>query len=203
MRPKRMKSLSNILGSIVLLAAVAGATIFGSVRGLVHDPEHRPVQGAQVTIRAQNSQWSQSATTSGMGEFQFNAVPAGRYLVTVSAPGFKEQSLKVAVNSGGAVNLHFPMALASVSEEVEVTATPEEVGPQSSTTVSVIHQQQIASTPGADRSNSMAMVTDYVPGAVIAHDQLHVRGGHQVTWLLDGVPVPNTNIASNVGPQFD
>ena len=198
-----MKSLSNISGSIVLLAAVAGATIFGSVRGLVHDPEHRPVPGAQVTIRAQNSQWSQAATTSAMGEVQFNAVPAGRYLVTVSAPGFKEQSLKVAVNSGGAVNLHFPMALASVSEEVEVTATPEEVGPQSSTTVSVVRQQQIVNTPGADQSNSMAMVTDYVPGAVMVHDQLHVRGGHQMTWLLDGIPVPNTNIAGNLGPQID
>src|SRR5262249_733138 len=28
-------------------------------------------------------------------------------------------------------------------------------------------------------------------------------GGHQVSWLVDGVPVPNTNIATNVGPQFD
>ena len=37
----------------------------------------------------------------------------------------------------------------------------------------------------------------------MVHDQLHIRGGHQVSWLIDGVPVPNTNIASNVGPQFD
>src|SRR5262252_919135 len=36
----------------------------------------------------------------------------------------------------------------------------------------------------------------------MVHDQLHLRGGHQVSWMLDGVPVPNTNIASNVGPQF-
>src|SRR5262249_7929504 len=28
-------------------------------------------------------------------------------------------------------------------------------------------------------------------------------GGHQISWLVDGVPVPNTNIAANVGPQFD
>ena len=47
------------------------------------------------------------------------------------------------------------------------------------------------------------MITDYVPGAYMVHDQLHIRGGHQVSWLVDGVPVPNTNIASNVGPQFD
>ncbi len=37
----------------------------------------------------------------------------------------------------------------------------------------------------------------------MVHDMLHVRGGHQYSWLIDGVPVPNTNIASNVGPQFD
>ena len=197
-----MKRLS-ISASTVLLAAVAAATIFGSVRGLVHDPQHRPLQGAQVTISAQDSQWTQTAASNSLGEFQFNAVPPGRYLVTVSAPGFKTQTLKVAVNSGSAANLHFAMALEAVSEEVQVTATPEEIGPQSSTTVSVVRQQQIAETPGADRSNSLAMVTDYVPGAVMVHDQLHVRGGHQMTWLLDGIPVPNTNIAGNVGPQID
>ena len=32
---------------------------------------------------------------------------------------------------------------------------------------------------------------------------LHMRGGHQVDWLIDGVPVPNTNIATNLGPQID
>ena len=49
----------------------------------------------------------------------------------------------------------------------------------------------------------MAMITDYVPGSYVTHDQLHVRGGHQVSWLIDGVPIPNTNIASNLGPQID
>ena len=47
------------------------------------------------------------------------------------------------------------------------------------------------------------MITNYVPGSYMTHDQLHVRGGHQVTWAIDGVPIPNTNIASNVGPQID
>jgi hypothetical protein len=34
------------------------------------------------------------------------------------------------------------------------------------------------------------------------HDHLHSRGGHGVTWEIDGVPVPNSNLAS-VGAQFD
>ena len=66
-----------------------------------------------------------------------------------------------------------------------------------------LSRQDIARTPGADLSNSMAMIVDFVPGAYMTHDQLHIRGGHQVTWEIDGVPIPNTNIASNVGPQVD
>ena len=47
------------------------------------------------------------------------------------------------------------------------------------------------------------MITDYMPGAYMTHDMLHMRGGHQVSWVIDGVPIPNTNIASNLGPQID
>ena len=49
----------------------------------------------------------------------------------------------------------------------------------------------------------MEMITDYVPGAYMTHDMLHMRGGHQTSWLIDGVAIPNTKIASNVGPQID
>ena len=35
------------------------------------------------------------------------------------------------------------------------------------------------------------------------HDMLHMRGGHQVSWLIDCVEIPNTNIASNLGAQID
>jgi hypothetical protein len=71
------------------------------------------------------------------------------------------------------------------------------------TPTTIISRSEIATTPGADLSNSFNAITDYVPGAWMTHDQLHVRGGHQVTWAIDGVPIPNTNIASNVGPQID
>jgi hypothetical protein len=49
----------------------------------------------------------------------------------------------------------------------------------------------------------MEMITDYVPAAYVTHDMLHMRGGHQVEFLIDGVPIPNTNIATNLGPQID
>jgi outer membrane cobalamin receptor len=189
--------------SVVLIAVTASATIFGSVRGLIHDPQHRPVQGAQVTLTARNSAWTKSTTSDDSGEFHFEAVPLGEYKVRVEVPGFATQEQTLVLTSGRDARLHFPLTVAQAKESVEVTDIPATVNPESSSTTSVVSRQQIAQTPGADQSNSLAMITNYVPSAYLVHDQLHIRGGHQVTWLLDGVPVPNTSIASNVGPQFD
>lgn len=192
-----------LLGGLLLLAAAASATIFGSVHGLIHDPAHRPVPGAQVTLRAANSDWTKTVTSDDSGEFRFDAVPLGEYQVNVEVPGFAGQEQTLALSSGRDARLHFSLTVAQTKETVEVTDTPATVNPESSTTSAVVSREQISHTPGADQTNSLAMITNYTPGAYMVHDQLHIRGGHQVSWLLDGVPVPNTNIASNVGPQFD
>ena len=71
------------------------------------------------------------------------------------------------------------------------------------TPTTLITRQTIDETPGADRTIGTEMITDYVPGAYMTHDMLHMRGGHQTSWLIDGVAIPNTKIASNVGPQID
>jgi len=193
---------------IFILVALCGtsaafATIFGTVKGIVHDPQHRPIHGATITLKAKLSDWKQTATTNDDGEFVFNAVPIGDYSVTVSADGFQNFAQDISVSSGSTAVLHFPMELAAASQSVTVTADAVTAAPDSVTPTSTVNRQDIQQTPGADRTNSLAMITDYVPGAYYTHDQLHVRGGHQVSWLVDGVPVPNTNIASNVGPQFD
>jgi outer membrane receptor for ferrienterochelin and colicin len=121
----------------------------------------------------------------------------------VDVPGFAAQQQKLTLTSGSDARLHFSLTLNKAQETVEVQDTYPAVNPASSTSQNVVSRQQIIETPGGDRSNSLSMITDYTPGAYMVHDQLHIRGGHQVSWLLDGVPVPNTNIASNVGPQFD
>jgi outer membrane cobalamin receptor len=196
---------THILGAAILLVASipALATIFGSIHGIVHDPQHRPVHGATVDIHSTTSDWRQQTTTDDSGAFSVNALPLGSYSVTVSAIGFAPATEPATVASNTTRELHFPLTVASANERVEVTATAETIDPRSSTTESLISRAEIVATPGADNTNSLALITDFVPGAYMVHDQLHVRGGHQVEWLVDGVPVPNTNIASNVGPQFD
>src|SRR5579862_6717891 len=198
MRLLRIAFCAACLAAIPSLAATVA-----SVRGIIHDPQHRPVQNAMVMIKAKSSDWSATANSDANGNFAFPAVPLGEYVVTVVGVGFDQAQQNVSVVSSSEPVLHFALNIAGAKETINVSGTPDAAPTDSSTPTTVVDRLEIARTPGATRSNSLAMITDFVPGAYITHDQLHIRGGHQTTWLADGVPVPNTNIASNLGPQFD
>jgi hypothetical protein len=195
--------LTFIAGAVTIGSTPARAEIFGTVHGIVHDPQHRPIPAVAVDLKAQHSDWVQHQKTNDNGEFDFSGVPLGEYIVTVTIANFQPATQSVVVTSGSSPILHFPLELAGIAEKTVVTGEPVSASVNSVTPTTLLSRQDIQNTPGADRTNSLAMITDYVPGAYITHDQLHIRGGHQTSWLVDGVPVPNTNIASNLGPQID
>jgi len=192
-----------LLFILLFIPGLTFASVFGVVKGIVHDPQHRPIANASVVLKSATSDWKSDATTNQAGQFLFQTVPLGDYRVTVESPGFAHLLSSITVTAGDAQDVHMQLAIAKVEQSINVTSDVAEINPSSSTTETMMGRQEILATPGADQTNSLAMITDYVPGAYMVHDQLHIRGGHQVTWAIDGVPVPNTNIAGNVGPQFD
>ena len=198
-----LAAVALTVAASLLTANLAFAGVFGAVRGVVHDPQHRPVQNAMVMLKSVSSDWSKTANTDPNGNFEFNAVPLGEYTVSVASPGFSQTAQNVMVESGTVPVLHYQLAVATTKSEITVASSAVVVPTDTPTPITLIDRSDIERTPGASLTNSLAMITDYVPGAYFTHDMLHIRGGHQTLWLLDGVPVINTAIAVNVGPQFD
>lgn len=179
------------------------ASAFGDVRGIVFDPQHHAIARASIRLHSRSSDFSQTMQSNASGEFLFRAIPIGEYTLTIESVGFNSLEQPVTVISSNAPVLHFYLAIAPVSQHVEVVASDATTGTDSPTPTTLVSREEISRAPGASRTNSLAFITNYVPGSYVTHNQLHVRGGHQVTWLIDGVPVPNTNIADTVGAQFD
>ena len=202
-REGRIAPILALLGLLLCLVQAANATVIATVRGVVHDSSHRPIPGANIEIAAVASQYSAKLESDAAGAFEINSLPLGEYHLTVTAGGFASQQQQLLVRSGSAPILHFELTPAGPHETVQVNDQQSPLETVSSATEVTISRQQIDSYAGMDQSNSLRVITQFVPGAYIVHDQLHVRGGHQVTWAIDGVPLPNTNIATNVGPQFD
>jgi TonB dependent receptor/Carboxypeptidase regulatory-like domain/TonB-dependent Receptor Plug Domain len=199
-----MRRVLEAFVAFLVFGVTAFATIFGTVRGVVHDPQHRPIADASVKLKSATSDWTKMAQTDQDGAFSFTAVPVGDYLVTVTKNGFADDQQTVTVASDSSPTLHYQLAIASVNQTATVSETPENVANvESVTPTTLVARADIQQTPGADRTNALQMITDYTPAAYVTHDMLHMRGGHQVDWLIDGVPIPNTNIAANLGPVID
>ena len=101
---------------VMFSASTLYAVATGTVRGLVHDQQHRPVAGARANLRAVTSSLQFEQTTTDEGLFTWTAVPAGEYELTVEAESFATQKLRVVVKSGETPVFHVEMAARLVEQ---------------------------------------------------------------------------------------
>jgi outer membrane receptor protein involved in Fe transport len=188
---------------ILCVSVILAAAALGDLRGVVHDPQHRPLVGAQVAIRGPGPFGAKTVASDANGEFHLTGVPEGSYDITVTSPGFAPLEQQADVVAGKAPVLHLQLELAEIHQAIEVSSATGRLKTQTSTVQTMVASQEIAETPGADRTNSLSMITDFTPGAYMVHDMLHMRGGHQVNWYFDGIPVINTSISANVAPLIN
>ena len=155
-----------------------------------------------MTVRARGSTWAQTIKTNAQGEAVLVAVPFGTYVVSARSEGFEPRDRQIEVLSNTQTPVQVRLAVAGVAQSVQVTAETQLINPENSGTETLTHRDDILLQPLADRSGTLGMITNNVPGTFVMHDHLHSRGGHGVIWQIDGVPLPNSNLASS-GAQFD
>lgn len=168
-----------------------------TLRGVVHDPQHRPVPGARIVVE------DRTVVSNSEGGFELPGLAPGAYSVSVTAEGFHPLRQTVDLQAGRNPVLHLQLELETFTQTVEVTSEASKLNTDTSTVQTNVSRKEIDRTPGADLTNSLAMITDFTPGAYMVHDMLHLRGGHQVNWFFDGIPVINTNIAASTEPLID
>src|ERR1700731_2701568 len=157
---------------LVVVVSISNATIFGSVRGVVHDSQHRPIPDVQISLKAKDSAFTMTTQTDVNGDFHFDAVPVAEYVITASKADFAGLEQEVTVLSGTAPVLHFELQLASQIQSVTVGAEAAPGKTESIPRPTLIDRQQIEQTTGASRPNRLALITAYVPGSSLPHDQL-------------------------------
>jgi hypothetical protein len=79
----------SVLVLSLLAASHSDAAVFGTVGGLVQDPQQQAMAHVLITIRSPSSGWQQTAETDVHGRFVFQAVPTGDYVLPAAMPGFR------------------------------------------------------------------------------------------------------------------
>src|SRR5690242_6966944 len=105
MRPISFKIFSLVLFCLIP-AVPAFATDFAQLQGIVHDPQHRPVAEARVTLSAAHSDFREQTESDSEGRFAFVSVALGEYTITVAHSGFGTLQQPITLHSGTSPVLH-------------------------------------------------------------------------------------------------
>src|SRR5580658_10002895 len=94
----------------------------GSVSGTVTDPSGSGIAGAKVTITNTAMGTQSSTVTTGSGDYTIPELAAGKYSVTVVAPGFGELIRNgITVSVGETADVDLKLDVGQVSSTVTVT----------------------------------------------------------------------------------
>jgi len=145
----RLFAICGVLSILCTFCAIpSGAqNVTATLQGQVLDSSGGGIPKAQVSASNEATGFRRSTVTSDGGEYEFPAIPVGRYKVTAQIAGFKTEEKEVTLQIGQLATLNFTLPVGNINEKVTVQATTEVTEPTRTQISDVITQTQIESLP--------------------------------------------------------
>ncbi len=181
-----------------------------SIAGVVTDAQGASLQNAAVTVKPENSNDIRKVAVDAQGHFSLGGFAPGRYVVTISAPGFGVSSRTVQVD-GQDQNLSVALTIGGVSQQINVEANSvgsiaSSLAPmdalleaRSARTVITQHFIQNFTSPVADFGEAVEMApgtfTTNGNGVGLGQSSTYFRGFPDGNYDIDfdGIPFYDTN----------
>ena len=182
-----------LVSCLVLSCAVAwGQLEIGKISGNVADASGARIGRAQVSLVNPLSGRQSQTHANAQGQFEFENVPYGAYLLRVSAHGFDSTETHVYVDSNVAASIAVKMEVAGPEASIEVHSPallPDQI-PRSET---VIDESSIKLAPTVIRRDPLQALVSATPGWSTENDGLmHIRGVDDgALYVVGGIAMPD------------
>ncbi|MBI4902409.1 MAG: TonB-dependent receptor [Acidobacteria bacterium] len=177
--------MSRVLACLLLAAFLAPAqTTTSRIRGVVTDPTGALVPGAEVSVLHESTGLKRSMASTAAGQFGFEAMPLGKYTLTISLQGFKKYTTTGnELQVGEPLTLDVQLETGSVSEQVTVTDSSSQVQTAEASLGNVLDTKPIESLPLNGRNPLHLMALQ--PG-VSGHASQATSASGTVTFSVNG-----------------
>ena len=112
--------LMSVMAQLAFAQTVAPAQV---IKGSVLDPSGAVIPGAQVTVFTQGGKLIAHGVSDSGGNFSYNAIPNGTYVIDVTKDGFNEVKKAQRLGSGTVQAIQIVMSVAGVAEEMTVAVS--------------------------------------------------------------------------------
>ena len=184
----------SLLFLALLVFTPQGGSIKGKVVADIPD-QRRPLPGVVVNLASERLRDQKLQTlTNQEGEFVFNGLLAGDYVVTVEYSGFKKYEQKLSLQIDATVEHDMLLQPVPLSEQVTVTDDRTDTVRTESTTPSTITMQNLRDAPLIDQKFQDAL--PLLPGVVRGPDgNLNIKGTRP---SQSGILVSSLNVTDPV-----
>ena len=186
---------------VSLLALLANASYgqtpgTGAISGVVYDPSNRVVANAEVLAVNEATHATRSVTTTAEGVFRVPLLLPGLYDVTVKQTGFAANtSLAIQVSVSDTASLNVTLAIAGVSQNVQVKDVTSVADLDSSTLGGLVNSSAIQSLPLSSRNYTQILGLD--PGVVVDLPSAAALGNGTQNVASNGATPTSNNIQFN------
>ncbi len=163
----RCSALSTlVLFAMMFTASFAHGQFRTSVQGVVTDPTGAVIPGATLTLKNNSTNETVVRTSDATGVFNFNALPADTFTLTVDHAGFQEKVLNdLTFIPEQANSLTVALALGGTKTEVTVNAsTVSAMDTETANTGGTITANDFAHMPSWNRDPTT--LTQLIPGVI-------------------------------------
>jgi len=208
------KLLITLIALLLVTFGTSSAQLkYGTIDGKVIDNEGMPLPGVTVTLESEMVP-TRTTTTSNKGEFAFRSLDPGTYKLIFDLLGFKKEvreQIKIVV--GKTLTFNITMSLATIEEEVTVTAQSPIVDTKKTGTAVNITQEVLANVPSA---RDPWVILEQTAGVLV--DRVNVGGsqsgqqsnfvargdsGTNVMWNLDGLNITDQSALGATPTYWD
>lgn len=175
--------------STMIVLAQSGT---GRIVGTVSDATGAVVPGGAVTATNEETGVVYKATASDAGSYSFEALPPGRYTITIEVNGFKKYvSSKNILTANDTITVNVSLQTGNINEAVQVEGTYERVQTNQSGNIgNVVNSRNLVDLPIVGR-NPLSLV-NYQPGVVSGANTgggTHIFGARDraINITLDGI----------------
>ena len=193
MRMRAKLLFAVVLWTLGVATPSAAQQTVGTVKVRVQDPQDARIAHAKVSLFTRDNRVRLSVRTDESGEYRFERLAAGEYLINAEAPGFSRAEVQtLTLPNGGSVTVDVKLKLAALQENVVVTASGSaQTVDQVSKAITVVEEKEI----DARNEFSIPEVLRTVPGLRVqqlggpgAFVSIKMRGlrSEDTAVLLDG-----------------
>jgi hypothetical protein len=151
-----MRIIRQSLASVFFVIGCCGISwsqaSFTSLRGTITDPSGALIPGSQVTIVNKATGLKSTEAANGSGEYGFQQIAPGTYVITADGSGFSTQSKQADLLVNQPATINFKLSVEATATTVDVSSEAETLNTADASIGNAVNNTTIQSLPMEGRN---------------------------------------------------